>query len=372
MDSHLRTNSANHSLLLLNKIDDLGRKNETIFKRLSNIENSMVSVMNLFENLQEVLASNGVSTSSRFSKAVLDNKEKNEIGFNFGSGKKSMDTEKVGPRAQNSSVDISRKKRIPDHLDLAIASQPAKRHRKGTPTAELTSNYSPDSMIQNPPQFPSGIPLYPGTHASLSVSSASILNGSMAMSSINTRRSTSATGQSFSQIGQPMELQPISNASLTAQTKQAARRVQSMIENKGKGSSRRKARGRFKKGKAFFEAPKKPKTAYNYYQIGVRESILAEITAENSSASKEVQSQKVARIIGERWKSMPENEREAFNTLALQDKQRYKRELEEYVQLKAQLKASMGNNNAMASHRMGIPSSPYYTINNSVGLHTGR
>jgi len=40
---------------------------------------------------------------------------------------------------------------------------------------------------------------------------------------------------------------------------------------------------------------------------------------------------------------MPDNEREAFNTLALQDKQRYKRELEEYVQLKAQLKASMGS-----------------------------
>jgi len=140
-------------------------------------------------------------------------------------------------------------------------------------------------------------------------------------------------------MGQPLEAsQPIDSASLRAQTKEAAKRVQDLMESKSK-TTRRKVRSRIKKGKSMFEAPKKPKTAYNYYQIGVRECILAEIMAEDSSnSSKEVQSQKVARIIGERWKSMPEHEREAFNTLALQDKLRYKRELEEYVQLKAQLK----------------------------------
>lgn len=137
-------------------------------------------------------------------------------------------------------------------------------------------------------------------------------------------------------VAKPVENQ-LDSVSLRAQTKEAAKRVQDLMDNKGK-MTKRKVRSRVKKGKNMFEAPKKPKTAYNYYQIGVRESILAEITAESNNASKEVQSQKVARIIGERWKNMPEHEREAFNTLALQDKQRYKRELEEYMQLKAQLK----------------------------------
>jgi len=62
MDSHLRTNAATHSLLILNKIDDIGRKNEQIFKRLVTVEKSIQSMNQLFENLQDVLTRKGIPT----------------------------------------------------------------------------------------------------------------------------------------------------------------------------------------------------------------------------------------------------------------------------------------------------------------------
>jgi len=138
----------------------------------------------------------------------------------------------------------------------------------------------------------------------------------------------------------------IDQASFRAQTQQAARRVQQLMDEDGKLMSRkRKSRNRSLKqkfGLTAFEAPKKPKTAYNYYQIGVRESILKELIRENGGnlGSKEVQSQKIARVIGERWKAMPEHERQIFNNLAAKDKERYKRDLDDYVRLNKQLEQS--------------------------------
>jgi len=55
---------------------------------------------------------------------------------------------------------------------------------------------------------------------------------------------------------------------------------------------------------------------------------------------REVQSQKIARVIGERWKAMPEHERQIFNNLAAKDKERYKRDLDDYVRLNKQLEQS--------------------------------
>eukprot|EP00471_Norrisiella_sphaerica_P010797 CAMPEP_0184504982 /NCGR_PEP_ID=MMETSP0113_2-20130426/52659_1 /TAXON_ID=91329 /ORGANISM="Norrisiella sphaerica, Strain BC52" /LENGTH=527 /DNA_ID=CAMNT_0026894645 /DNA_START=280 /DNA_END=1863 /DNA_ORIENTATION=- len=138
----------------------------------------------------------------------------------------------------------------------------------------------------------------------------------------------------------------IDKETFRAQTQQAAKRVQQLMDEEGKIISRkRKSRSRSLKQKLglnAFEAPKKPKTAYNYYQIGVRESILKELLRESGGniGSKEVQSQKIARVIGERWKAMPEHERQIFNNLAAKDKERYKRDLDDYVRLNKQLEMS--------------------------------
>lgn len=371
MDSHLRTNAATHSLLILNKIDELGRRNEQICKRLLSVENSMVSMMNLFENLQDVLASKGIP-AKQYAKASRIEKSKSvpvpDLSFGLTSGQMdslpaaiavSPEDTKMSVESQNHHNDNTHK-RLPDHLDLAVSQPPVKRQRStSTPVQPHQAKYpmtatGMPAQMQNIPKAPQ----YPGasqTNQHLYSQSVSMATNSMGVA-LSTPMNhqvgfhSSSDGQSSNGIsaaqyammaaslGHGIDTsQLIDSASLRAQTQQAAKRVQDLVDGKGKVTSKRKVRGRVKKGKNLFEAPKKPKTAYNYYQIGVRESILAEITAD-ASTSKEVQSQKVARIIGERWKSMPEHEREAFNNLAMQDKQRYKRELEEYVQLKAQLK----------------------------------
>eukprot|EP00954_Amorphochlora_amoebiformis_P021871 1349228-Amorphochlora_amoeboformis.AAC.1 len=364
MDSHLRTNAATHSLLILNKIDDLGRQNESITKRLSSMENSMLSMMNLFENLQDVLASKGVSTTSLgLPKGLDDHAGRKDMNIEATTFMRSPTASPAGIEVKDNRSSLSKEgtKRMPDHLDLAIPTQPVKRQRKSPPLPSTnnstTSNITNTSSVAKPrisqPQLSlnfgstsgvsqhisygatdsSSINMYSGNLASMAASSPLSLNGVPAASTmIGLSNNTNTTGAMHSNTPShsTMSVAPflqmgthgtvavgragihtLDTASLSAQTKQAAKRVQDMMENKGKSSSsRRKVRGRVKKGKNIFEAPKKPKTAYNYYQIGVRESILAELMAENSGASKEVQSQKVARIIGERWKSMPDNERE--------------------------------------------------------------
>jgi len=356
MDLHLRTNAATHSLLILNKIDDLGRQNEAICKRLVGLESSMSQMMILFENLQDVLASKGIPSTS-----------KAEFPKGWGSEMKASSTLEPMHTSIPNMPDLNgrdtkmhlpkledvKPKRMPDHLDLAIASQPpAKRPRKSPPVpshpmSAAQYSFSTATSMPRPQTFSTAGAMQFYSAASLSTLPSPNSLGITPMP----QPMTMAADSKLRTGGHPMpphftmmassvgtvENQPIDSASLRAQTKEAAKRVQDLMDSKGK-MTKRKVRGRVKKGKNMFEAPKKPKTAYNYYQIGVRESILAEITADSANSSKEVQSQKVARIIGERWKNMPEHEREAFNTLALQDKQRYKRELEEYMQLKAQLK----------------------------------
>uniref|UniRef100_A0A7S4DWN0 HMG box domain-containing protein n=1 Tax=Lotharella globosa TaxID=91324 RepID=A0A7S4DWN0_9EUKA len=352
MDLHLRTNAATHSLLILNKIDDLGRQNEQICKRLMGLENSMSQMMILFENLQDVLASKGIPSSSK-------------ADFPKGLGSELKTNSTLEPMQTSVMPDLTPKdtkmhlpkledvkpKRMPDHLDLAIASQrPSKRPRKSPPVpshpmSAAQYSFSTAASMPRPPTFSTAGTMQFYSAASLSTLPSPNSLGITAMPQpLGLNSDSKLRGNQMpphftmmSSVRQAMENQPIDSASLRAQTKEAAKRVQDLMDSKGK-MTKRKVRGRVKKGKNMFEAPKKPKTAYNYYQIGVRESILAEITADSANSSKEVQSQKVARIIGERWKNMPEHEREAFNTLALQDKQRYKRELEEYMQLKAQLK----------------------------------
>eukprot|EP00471_Norrisiella_sphaerica_P000091 CAMPEP_0184481560 /NCGR_PEP_ID=MMETSP0113_2-20130426/3111_1 /TAXON_ID=91329 /ORGANISM="Norrisiella sphaerica, Strain BC52" /LENGTH=523 /DNA_ID=CAMNT_0026860757 /DNA_START=56 /DNA_END=1627 /DNA_ORIENTATION=+ len=401
MDSHLRTNAATHSLLILNKIDDLSRQNEQILKRLQTFETSMNSMVHLFESLQDVLASKGIPTAkAEFSKGSLLDRDKSTMDLDTrfprptseplaGLLSEHKDTKMLQTLA-NLNAATKNTKRMPDHLDLAMPSQPLKRQRKNN-LAEM------HSLPQVPMNFPTAA-------SAVTSAAASHFNGtnpmqlyssalSMATSAMPVSTNGGVNGATYAHalphsaqysLMSQMGLDPSQSIdpSLHSQPKQASRRMTDASETKGKSSSKRKVRSRVKKGKNIFEAPKKPKTAYNYYQIGVRESIMAEISNGYSGGNKEEVSQKVARIIGERWKNMPSHEREAFNTLASQDKQRYKRELEEYVQLKAQLKEACKSSNPMmqghlllgnhhAGHQQGMGMRVNYGLTGGVLAMTG-
>mmetsp|Transcript_28651 Transcript_28651/g.48650 ORF Transcript_28651/g.48650 Transcript_28651/m.48650 type:complete len:666 (+) Transcript_28651:117-2114(+) len=229
---------------------------------------------------------------------------------------------------------------------LRIRQRNAKRKRRASALAmETEGSYSATSITQSSPSQQGGH----GSDSRRSSSRASSNQrstrprreraGSNSSSFATSLSSRAASKKRSSRLG-------IDKESFRQQTQMAARRVQQLMDEEGKIVSRKKkSRNRSLKqkfGLQAFEAPKKPKTAYNYYQIGVRESILKELLLESggSLGSKEVQSQKIARVIGERWKAMPEHERQIFNNLAAKDKERYKRDLDDYVKLNKQLEQS--------------------------------
>lgn len=77
--------------------------------------------------------------------------------------------------------------------------------------------------------------------------------------------------------------------------------------------------------------PRKPKTAYNFYQLNVRESVCQEVwDLIGKSVDKVLHNEHVARIIGRRWRAMPEEQRRQYQDMADNDKDRYQREKEVY------------------------------------------
>jgi len=74
--------------------------------------------------------------------------------------------------------------------------------------------------------------------------------------------------------------------------------------------------------------PKHPKTGYNYFQLRVREQLCKDIP-ENSD--RVLHNEKVARIIGQRWKALSKDERKVFQDLARKDKIRYEIEMSNYM-----------------------------------------
>jgi len=80
------------------------------------------------------------------------------------------------------------------------------------------------------------------------------------------------------------------------------------------------------------DLPKKPKTPYTFFQLSVMEQTWAEVEAANpTDKSREQLSRMVARITGQRWRSMSAEERKRFNDLAASDSERYKLECVEYA-----------------------------------------
>lgn len=77
--------------------------------------------------------------------------------------------------------------------------------------------------------------------------------------------------------------------------------------------------------------PKRPLSAYNLYFQSARAKILE--SAEEGDGGK-IGFEGLGKIIGQRWRVLPESERKAYEILANKDSVRYRKEMEEYNQMK--------------------------------------
>mmetsp|Transcript_5370 Transcript_5370/g.10537 ORF Transcript_5370/g.10537 Transcript_5370/m.10537 type:complete len:509 (-) Transcript_5370:400-1926(-) len=112
-------------------------------------------------------------------------------------------------------------------------------------------------------------------------------------------------------------------------------------------SLRNAARSRQKRAK--LKKPKHPKTGYNFFQLSVRNRLCREIPVDSDRV---LHNEKVARIIGQRWKGLSAQERKVFQDMAERDKVRYEVEIKAYVE---QMHA-MGGNAEGASSTDSVPS----------------
>lgn len=77
--------------------------------------------------------------------------------------------------------------------------------------------------------------------------------------------------------------------------------------------------------------PKRPLSAYNLYFQSVR----AKLNAEGGS---KVGFHELGKIVGKKWKSLPETEHKIYKELAIQDTERYRKEMEQHKKMEATTK----------------------------------
>ena len=98
-------------------------------------------------------------------------------------------------------------------------------------------------------------------------------------------------------------------------------------KNRGKKSSLQ-SKGIVKKKKKDPNAPKKAQTAYFLFMNKKREALKAKLEADGLKG-KELNTT-IAKVAGEQWKTLPEDDKKEYNDLYLQDKQRYDEEMKTY------------------------------------------
>ncbi|MDX2393582.1 HMG-box domain-containing protein [Streptomyces sp. DK15] len=72
-------------------------------------------------------------------------------------------------------------------------------------------------------------------------------------------------------------------------------------------------------------APKKPKSPYLLFTMAKRPNLPPDVLASVSASAK---------VLGELWKGLPQSEKAVYEEAALQDRERYRRAMKEYEQLK--------------------------------------
>ena len=83
-----------------------------------------------------------------------------------------------------------------------------------------------------------------------------------------------------------------------------------------------------KKNKKDKNAPKRPRTAFLLFSVDKREGV--------KNANPSLAFGDIAKEVSSLWKSCRDSEKQKYNNLANEDKQRYEREMEEYKQLKSE------------------------------------
>ena len=84
------------------------------------------------------------------------------------------------------------------------------------------------------------------------------------------------------------------------------------------------------KGKKDPDAPKRGRTAYNFYSKLMREEIMDEIREENEDITPGDLNKMVMKMIGSKWGEMDDEDKLKYNEMAEEDKVRYKEEKAKY------------------------------------------
>ena len=73
--------------------------------------------------------------------------------------------------------------------------------------------------------------------------------------------------------------------------------------------------------------PKAPQTAFFYFAMNNRTDVREELGDPNAPAST------VAKILGDRWRALPAAEKELYQDVATQDRNRYLKEMKRYKEI---------------------------------------
>mmetsp|Transcript_3978 Transcript_3978/g.9376 ORF Transcript_3978/g.9376 Transcript_3978/m.9376 type:complete len:442 (+) Transcript_3978:153-1478(+) len=91
--------------------------------------------------------------------------------------------------------------------------------------------------------------------------------------------------------------------------------------------------GKRSRARKISKKPKRPKTAYNYFQLAIRDELWEELTPViNCPKDRVSHNEKVARVIGKRWKALCNKERTVYQSMADRDKRRYAKEHRIYIE----------------------------------------
>jgi len=110
-------------------------------------------------------------------------------------------------------------------------------------------------------------------------------------------------------------------------------RVKAVVKppNKRRRVSTQKRQARSSLSRAV-KKPKRPKTAYNFFQLAIRDELWEELRPViKGPKDRVVHNEKVARVIGKRWKALTKKERTIYQEMADRDKRRYANEHGAYV-----------------------------------------
>lgn len=142
----------------------------------------------------------------------------------------------------------------------------------------------------------------------------------------------------------PLSSPPLSPSPLALDKHNKKRKAQTKISKTAKipkASKTPKAhKTKTKPPKTDTNAVKKPKTAYTYYQLSVKDQHWKEVEAQPdaNTVTREILSRRVAQLTGKRWKALHPHLKEPFQITAHTARQKYKQRMIEYTERQCDIK----------------------------------